>query len=214
MAAEIMTGHDREAAALLRELSAHGIGDKRVLDAVASVPREQFVDEDAAALAYRNEALPIGCGQTISQPFIVAYMTEKLDVQPDHDVLEIGTGSGYQCAILARLARHVYTIERHGPLLDQARRRFAFLGIHNVTTFEGDGSLGWPEPVMFDRIIVTARAKKVPPMLLDQLKEGGRMILPLGRWPWQERLALIVKTPDGPAREDLLAVRFVPLVTG
>src|SRR5690606_17017238 len=155
--------------------------------------REAFVPPELAAEAYRNEALPIDCGQTNSQPFIVAYMSEKLGVEPDHEVLEIGTGSGYQAAILARLARHVYTIERHGPLLEEARERFEALGIANVTAISGDGAKGWPEPMLFDRIIQTANAKKLPQALIAQLREGGRMILPLGLWPWQQKLVMFVK---------------------
>lgn len=198
---------------LLAELRDQGISDERVLDAIASIPREDFLPPELAGEAYLNEALPIGCGQTISQPFIVAYMTEKLDVKADHDVLEIGTGSGYQAAILARLARHVYTIERHQHLLAEARERFQSLGLENVMAISGDGAKGWPEPRLFDRIIVTANAKKLPQALIDQLKEGGRMILPLGRWSWQEKLVLYEKTADGLKKQELLPVRFVPLVS-
>jgi protein-L-isoaspartate(D-aspartate) O-methyltransferase len=137
----------------------------------------------------------------------------KLGIESDHDVLEIGTGSGYQSAILARLARHVYTIERHAPLLEEARERFKALGIANVTAICGDGAKGWPEPMHFDRIILTANAKRLPYALVDQLKGGGRMILPLGRWPWQQKLVLYERTADGLKRQDLLPVRFVPLVS-
>jgi protein-L-isoaspartate(D-aspartate) O-methyltransferase len=214
MAAETLTGRREKAAELIRQLRLSGISDERVLGAIADVPRERFVDPSLAADAYRNEPLPIECGQTISAPFIVAYMSEKLDVHPDHDVLEVGTGSGYQAAILARLAWHVYTIERHGALLDRARAIFRDLDIDNITAAQGDGSAGWAEARTFDRIIVTARARKMPEALIDQLKEGGRMILPLGRWPWQEKLVLLTKTLDGLQRENLLPVRFVPLVSG
>jgi len=206
-------GKGGNAAELIGELRRQGISDARVLDAIAGVPREDFLPPELASEAYRNEALPIGCGQTISQPFIVAYMTEKLGVDADHDVLEIGTGSGYQAAILARLARHVYTIERHAPLLEEARARFQALGIENVTAKSGDGAKGWPEPRLFDRIILTANAKKLPQPLFDQLKEGGRMILPLGRLPWQEKLVLFEKTADGLKKQNLLPVRFVPLIS-
>jgi protein-L-isoaspartate(D-aspartate) O-methyltransferase len=213
MSAESLTHDDHSLERLLAELRRQGISDGRVLDAIASVPRERFLPPGLANEAYLNEALPIGCGQTISQPYIVAYMTEKLGVTADHDVLEIGTGSGYQAAILARLARHVYTIERHAPLLEDAIARLKSLGFENVTAISGDGAKGWPEPRLFDRIILTAHATKLPLALIGQLKEGGRMILPLGRWPWQEKLVLFEKTPDGLKREDLLAVRFVPLVS-
>lgn len=206
-------GSGAGATELIEELLRDGISDERVLDAISSIPREHFLPPELASDAYLNEALPIGCGQTISQPFIVAYMTERLGVETDHDVLEIGTGSGYQAAILARLARHVYTIERHERLLAEARERLQSLGLENVTAISGDGSKGWPEPRLFDRIIVTANAKKLPQALVDQLKEGGRMILPLGHWPWQERLVLIEKMADGLKKRDLLPVRFVPLVS-
>lgn len=198
---------------LLAELRNQGISDERVLDAMTSIPREQFLPPELAGEAYLNEALPIGCGQTISQPFIVAYMTEKLGVEAGHDVLEIGTGSGYQAAILARLARHVYTIERHERLLEEARERLQSLGLENVTAISGDGAKGWPEPRLFDRIMVTANAKKLPQALVDQLKEGGRMILPLGRRLWQEKLVLYEKTTGSLQKQDLLPVRFVPLVS-
>nr|MBX2804790.1 methyltransferase domain-containing protein [Hyphomicrobiales bacterium] len=136
---------DRASVNLISDLRAQGIGDRRVLDALAAVPRDKFVSPELVSEAYRNEVLPIECGQTISQPFIVAYMTEKLGVEPSHEVLEIGTGSGYQAAILALLTRHVYTIERHAPLLDQARARLKALGFENVTARCGDGTKGWPE---------------------------------------------------------------------
>jgi protein-L-isoaspartate(D-aspartate) O-methyltransferase len=213
MPTESLTRGKDGAERLLSELRRQGISNAHVLGAIASVPREDFLPPELASEAYRNEALPIDCGQTISQPFIVAYMTEKLGIQPDHDVLEIGTGSGYQAAILARLARHVYTIERHAPLLEEARERFEALGIANVTAICGDGAKGWPEPMLFDRIILTANAKKLPYALVDQLKDGGRMILPLGRWPWQQRLVLFERTAEGLKRQDLLPVRFVPLVS-
>jgi protein-L-isoaspartate(D-aspartate) O-methyltransferase len=213
MPTESLTHDDRSRERLLDELRNQGISDARVLDAIASVPREDFLPPELASEAYRNEALPIECGQTISQPYIVAYMTEKLGVGPDHDVLEIGTGSGYQAAILARLARHVYTIERHAPLLEEARERFKALGITNVTAICGDGAKGWPDPRLFDRIILTANAKKLPYALIGQLNEGGRMILPLGRWPWHQKLVLYERTAHGLKRQDLLPVRFVPLIS-
>jgi protein-L-isoaspartate(D-aspartate) O-methyltransferase len=190
-----------------------GIRDERVLSAIETMPRDAFVGAGQAEAAWCDTALPIGCGQTISQPYVVAYMTEQLDVGPDHDVLEIGTGSGYQAAVLSLLCRHVYTIERHMPLLDEAVRRFDQLGLTNITAIAGDGSLGWPEPRQFDRIIVTAAASKVPQPLLDQLAPAGRIILPVGGVFREQKLVLIEKTEEGVAKRDLLPVRFVPLVS-
>ena len=204
-------GADR-GAKLVEQLRERGIADPTVLNAIRDVPRHEFIGAAPAEAAYLDIALPIACGQTISQPFVVSYMTEKLAPQPDDDVLEIGTGSGYQTAILARLCRHVYTIERHEALHEEARLRFASLGIANVTALHGDGMLGWPEPRLFNRIIVTAAARELPEALIGQLGEGGRIILPLGRRHSQQRLVLIDKTPDGLVRQDLLPVRFVPLV--
>lgn len=199
-------------AKLVEQLRERGICDPAVLNAMREVPREEFIGATQSGAAYLDIALPIACGQTISQPFVVSYMTEKLAPARDHDVLEIGTGSGYQTAILAKLCRHVYTIERHETLFEAARLRFARLRIANVTGLCGDGTLGWPAPRQFDRIIVTAAARELPEMLVGQLKEGGRMILPLGKRAALQRLVLIDKTPDGLARQDLLPVRFVPLV--
>jgi protein-L-isoaspartate(D-aspartate) O-methyltransferase len=199
-------------AKLVQHMRERGIRDPSVLDAIRDVPREVFIGSTLESAAYLDIALPIECGQTISQPFVVSYMTEKLAPEPGHDVLEIGTGSGYQAAILSRLCRHVYTIERHEVLLDEARRRFERLGIGNITALCGDGTLGWPEPRQFDRIIVTAAARELPQPLIDQLKIGGRMILPLGRRAALQRLVLIDKNADGLARQELLPVRFVPLV--
>lgn len=205
------SGGDR-GAKLVQQMRERGIHDPSVLDAIGHVPREVFIGSTLEDAAYLDIALPIDCGQTISQPFVVSYMTEKLAPEPGHDVLEIGTGSGYQAAILSRLCRHVYTIERHEVLLDQARRRFQRLGIGNITALVGDGTLGWPEPRQFDRIIVTAAARELPQPLIDQLKIGGRMILPLGKRFALQRLVLIDKTSGGLARQELLPVRFVPLL--
>jgi protein-L-isoaspartate(D-aspartate) O-methyltransferase len=199
---------------LIAALTDRGIADGRVLDAIASVPRDAFVDPDYASSAWLDTALPIACGQTISQPYIVAYMTEQLGVSPDHDILEIGTGSGYQAAILARLCRHVFTIERHETLHEQAVERFRRFGIGNITARVGNGAAGWPEPRSFDRIIVTAVAREAPQALLDQLADGGRMIAPLGTRLFRQRLAQFDKTEAGVEKKDLLAVRFVPLVEG
>lgn len=199
---------------LLAALRKRGISDARVLGAVASVPREAFVASTQAGRAYADEALPIDCGQTISQPFIVAYMTQQLELEPQHDVLEIGTGSGYQAAILSRLCRHVHTIERHEFLRREAMKRLQRLGIGNVTALLGDGWSGWPEPREFDRIIVTAAARETPRLLVEQLKIGGRMIAPIGSRLMRQRLVLIQKTETGVTKKDLLRVRFVPLVRG
>jgi protein-L-isoaspartate(D-aspartate) O-methyltransferase len=199
---------------LVAALRDRGVADERVIAAIASVPREVFVDPAHAEFAYEDQALPIACGQTISQPFIVAYMTEKLGVGATHEVLEIGTGSGYQAAILSRLAKWVYTVERHEALLFQALERFRRLGIRNVTGLLGDGAEGWPEGRLFDRVIVTAAAAQVPAKLVAQLKPGGRMILPLGSRLFRQRLVLLEKTGEGMRRHDLLAVRFVPLIGG
>ena len=199
---------------LVAALVERGITDVRVLSAIEAIPREAFVDPFYVASAYLDTALPIACGQTISQPYVVAYMTETLAVAPDHDVLEIGTGSGYQAAVLSRLARHIYTIERHEELHRAALERFERLGITNITAILGDGSAGWPEPRAFDRIIVTAAAREAPQALFDQMKPGGRMIIPVGSRTFRQRLVQFDKSETGVERRDLLAVRFVPLVRG
>jgi len=199
---------------LIMELRREGINDTRVLSAIERVPRERFVPETFADRAYDNIALPIGHGQTISQPFVVAYMTEKLDVGERMKVLEIGTGSGYQAAVLAKLCRRLYTIERHRELLREAEKRFAELRLDNIVTRYGDGSRGWPEQAPFDRIIVTAAAPEMPETLIEQLKPGGRMVLPLGHDLFDQRLVRVTRGEDGPEIEPLLDVRFVPLVSG
>jgi protein-L-isoaspartate(D-aspartate) O-methyltransferase len=199
---------------LVAALRRRGIADERVLAAMRDVPREAFVEPGHCDLAYADKALPIACGQTISQPYVVAYMTEKLALDAEHEVLEIGTGSGYQAAILAALCRHVYTIERHAALHEAALARFARLGIRNITAIVGDGTAGWPEPRSFDRIIVTAAARQPPEALLEQLKPGGRMIMPLGSRLFRQRLVQFDMGPRGAVQEDLLPVRFVPLIAG
>jgi protein-L-isoaspartate(D-aspartate) O-methyltransferase len=199
---------------LIMQLRRRGIRDTRVLRAIERVPRELFVDEAFADHAYQDIALPIECGQTISQPFVVAFMTEKLEVNERHKVLEIGTGSGYQAAVLSYLCRRVYTVERWRELQKAAERRLAELDITNVTTIIGDGWLGWPPQAPFDRIIVTAAALDAPAALLDQLKEGGRMIIPLGETRDAQSLVQIDKTEEGLVETPLLSVRFVPLVHG
>lgn len=197
---------------LITQLRKRGIREPRVLEAMETVPRALFVPPSFTPSAYLDRALPIACGQTISQPFVVAYMTERLVPLPTHDVLEIGTGSGWQTAILAQLCHHVYSVERHEALCDDARERLARLGITNVTMALGDGSHGWPEPRTFDRIIVTAAAPETPLELLKQLREGGRMIAPVGKRPELQRLVQFDRTESGIKRQELIPVRFVPLV--
>lgn len=204
----------REREGLVAALAERGITDARVLAAMASVPRDMFVDPAHASSAWIDSPLPIACGQTISQPYIVAYMTERLGIAPHHAVLEVGTGSGYQAAILARLCRDVFTIERHPALHEAATACFARLGIANITAIVGDGAAGWPEPRTFDRILVTAAARRAPEALLDTLAEGGRMILPLGPRSAGQYLVQFDRAEGRIARTELLAVRFVPLIGG
>ena len=195
-------------------LRRRGITDAAVLRALDEVPREHFVADGLAERAYADQALPIACGQTISQPYVVAYMTEKLDVRPEHRVLEVGTGSGYQAAVLSRLAREVVSVERYRTLAERARMRIATLGYQNVAVSVGDGLAGAPERAPFDRIIVTAAAETVPDALIDQLADGGVMVLPLGPQDGTQRIVKLTKSKEGLKREDLIAVRFVPLLPG
>jgi len=197
---------------LLYSLQHNGIGDPRVLSAIARIPRDLFISEDALkAQAYADLALPIECDQTISQPYIVAYMSERLNVAPDQDVLEIGTGSGYQTAILSKLARHVYTIERHRELHNLAVKRFQRLGLHNITAIHRDGTWGWPDNRLFDRILVTAGATQAPGALLDQLSPCGAMVIPLGPRE-DQRITLVTRTNGHLDYQTLISVQFVPLV--
>jgi protein-L-isoaspartate(D-aspartate) O-methyltransferase len=195
-------------------LRRRGIGDQAVLRALDEVPREHFVERDFATDAYADHALPIACGQTISQPYVVAYMTEQLAVRAQHRVLEVGTGSGYQAAILSRLAQEVVTIERYRTLAEAARIRLQTLGFSNVEVVVGDGLLGVAERAPFDRIMITAATDKVPPALVEQLAEGGIMVLPLGPHAGAQSLIKLTKTREGLVREDLIPVRFVPLLPG
>jgi protein-L-isoaspartate(D-aspartate) O-methyltransferase len=199
---------------LIMQLRRRGIHDTRVLRAIELVPRDLFVDPAFASHAYQDIALPIECGQTISQPYVVAFMTETLEIEPTHTVLEIGTGSGYQAAVLSHLCHHVYTVERWRELQKAADRRFAELGITNVTTIIGDGWLGWPPKAPYDRIIVTAAAPEAPRALVAQLKVGGRMIVPLGETRDTQQLVQIDKKEAGITQAALLPVRFVPLLHG
>ena len=199
---------------LIGQLIRQGIHDERVLAAMANVPREAFVDEAFAHQAWENMALPIGFGQTISQPYIVARMTEQLLIGKPNSVLEIGTGSGYQTAVLAQLVNHVYSVERIKTLQYQAKRRLQRLDLHNVSTRHGDGWAGWPTKAPFDAIIVTAAAQVVPDALVQQLKVGGRLIIPVGGTRGEQKLLLIEKNATQVRSEVLEAVRFVPLVHG
>ncbi len=186
--------------------------DERVMQAMAAVPRHEFVPRDLQPFAYENRPLPIGYGQTISQPYIVALMTDLLKVDGGDVVLELGTGSGYQAAILSGLVKRVYTIEIIEPLAEQAKSRLARLGYGNVTTRLGDGYYGWIEQAPFDGIIVTAAASQVPPPLIEQLKPGGRMVIPVGDRFFTQQLLLVRKTADGQiTTRQVLPVRFVPL---
>lgn len=201
---------------LLMHLRKMGITDENVLGAVERVPRELFIPYQMHDQAYDDIALPIGRGQTISQPYVVAAMTQGLELNDRHRVLEIGTGSGYQSCVLAWLCRRVYTIERHKPLLERAETIFKQLNIrnlHNITTKAGDGMLGWPQQAPFDRIIVTAAAQEKPPQaLLDQLSVGGIMIVPVGRTGEQVLRRYKKESDDTFALKDLMPVRFVPLL--
>jgi len=195
-------------------LRRRGISDQAVLRAMDEVPREHFVDARYADTAYTDHAMPIACGQTISQPYVVAYMTEHLGVKPNHRVLEVGTGSGYQAAVLSRLAREVVTLERYRTLANSARTRLKTLGYDNVEVLFGDGLKGEPLRAPYDRIIVTAAAESIPEALVAQLAEDGVMILPLGPHDGPQQLVKLTKTKEGLQRETLLPVRFVPLLPG
>ncbi|HUB96753.1 MAG TPA: protein-L-isoaspartate(D-aspartate) O-methyltransferase [Stellaceae bacterium] len=209
-----MTDLAEKMARLIMELRGEGVRDLGILAAVERVPRELFVPPAFAEQAYDNVALPIGHGQTISQPLVVALMTQALDLGDRHKVLEIGTGSGYQAAVLARLCRRVFTIERHRALLGEAEKRFASLRLTNITTRFGDGSKGWPEQAPFDRIIVTAAAPDVPGHLLESLVPGGILVAPVGEERREQQLLRVRRTDASFEIDDLGPVRFVPLVEG
>ena len=199
---------------LLMELRRAGIGDPRVLGAIERTPREKFVPAAFEDQAYENVALPIGQGQTVSQPYVVALMTEKLELGERHNALEIGTGSGYQTAVLARLCRRVFSIERHRELVRDAERRFAELRLRNIVCRFGDGTKGWPEQAPYDRVIITAAAPEVPPTLIDGLAPGGILIAPIGDDHRDQQLLRIMRHDQGLSTENLGLVRFVPLVIG
>ena len=195
-------------------LRSRGVTDAKVLDAMERVDRGMFVKGTFADRAYEDMPLPIECGQTISQPSVVGLMTQALKLTGREKVLEVGTGSGYQAAILSQLARRVYTVERHKRLVDQASKVFRELDLTNITTLTSDGSFGLPDQAPFDRIIVTAAAEDPPGPLLAQLKEGGIMVLPVGQSDAVQHLIRVTKTDSGFEYDELLPVRFVPLVEG
>jgi protein-L-isoaspartate(D-aspartate) O-methyltransferase len=210
---------DSRAIELVMALRKQGITDTRVLSAIETIPRDLFVDQPFETQAYANSALPIACGQTISQPYIVAFASQELQIDPRHRVLELGTGSGYQAAILSPLCRMVYTVERHKPLLAQAEGRFKTLHLTNIVIRHADGLKGWPEAAPFDRILLSAAISEVPQILIDQLKPGGILIAPVGGDAQSARgvsqsLTKIVKGEHGIERENLLPVMYVPMIEG
>ncbi len=194
------------------QIIARGVNDSLVIDAMLTVKRHHFVPEKLKSLAYEDHPLPIGCGQTISQPYIVALMTELLEVKKNHKILEVGTGSGYQAAILSLLADSVFTIEIIDSLARRAEAKLKVFGYRNVTVKAGDGYKGWKEHSPFDGIIVTCAPKEVPPLLLEQLAIGGRMVIPVGSY-FQE-LLLITKDSSGVSEKSIVPVRFVPMIKG
>jgi protein-L-isoaspartate(D-aspartate) O-methyltransferase len=199
---------------LIFALRSHGVTDPRVLAAMEATPRQLFVDRAFRDRAWADIPLPIACGQTISQPSVVGVMTQALGATSRCKVLEVGAGSGYQAAVLARLARRVYAIERHAPLAREAAARCKALDLANVSIVTGDGALGWPEQAPFDRIMITAAAEDPPAILLRQLREGGIMVLPVGQSDDTQQILKIVKSPHGLVYDELMTVRFVPLLPG
>lgn len=195
------------------DLIGRGIKDAAVLRAMREVPREAFVPPELAAQAYADQPLPIEEEQTISQPYIVAYMTEALELTPGDRVLEIGTGSGYAAAVLSRIVTTVYSVERLGTLADKARKRLTALGYNNIVVQEGDGTLGWPEHAPYDAIVVTAGAPKLPEALLEQLATGGRLVIPIGTTSFLQMLIRVRRRGENDYHsEELCPVRFVPLI--
>lgn len=213
-----MNAADSKKIRLVMSLRKAGIRDTTVLSAIERVPRDHFIPEAMQDQAYEDIAVPIGLGQTISQPFVVAKMTEALELNDRHKVLEIGTGTGYQACVLSKICRRVYTIERHKPLHDIAENNFKELGLRNITTLCGDGMKGWPkihgiEQAPFDRIIVTAAAREKPPeKLIEQLKVGGIMVAPVGESGKQMLKRYKKESADTYAISDIIPVRFVPLL--
>jgi protein-L-isoaspartate(D-aspartate) O-methyltransferase len=197
---------------LIMELRRSGVTDARVCGVIERLPRELFVPEAFSDQAYEDTALPIGCHQTLSAPIVVGRMTQALELGERMKVLEVGTGSGYHAAVLSKLCRRVYTIERYRELLEEAARRFAALGIANITWKVGDGTLGWPEQAPFERIVVTAAASDVPPILAEQLAIGGVMVVPVDDGVGDPRLLRVRRDESGLDTEDLGPIRFVPLI--
>ena len=210
----MIEGPDARLARLILALGAQGVTDPQVLSAIERTPRDIFTQEIFKDRSWENQALPIECGQTISQPYIVGLMTQALTLGHRDRVLEIGTGSGYQTSVLSRLSRLVYTIERYRTLMKQAEGRFKKLGLTNIITRFGDGGAGWPEQAPFDRIIVTAAAQDEPKALLKQLKPDGVLVAPVGRGPVQALLRYAADGKGGFAVETLCDVRFVPMLEG
>ncbi len=209
-----MTDAAERQMAFLFALRQRGVIDKRVLEAMEKVDRGAFVKGHFSERAYEDTPLPIACGQTISQPSVVGLMTQALDVQPRHKVLEVGTGSGYQAAVLSHLARRVYTVDRHKRLVTEAQTVFDALGLTNITAFPADGSRGLPEQAPFDRILVTAAAEDPPGPLLAELKTGGIMVVPVGQSDTVQTLIKVTRTETSFDYDELRPVRFVPLVEG
>ena len=209
-----MSGPDPRLAALVLSLREAGVTDPAVLKAIETTPRDLFVPELFKARSFEDSALPIACGQTISQPLIVGLMTQALKLKPRHRVLEIGTGSGYQSAYLANLTDYVYTVERYRTLLGEAQARLKTLGVQNVISRFGDGGEGWPEQAPFDRVLVTAAPAEEPRRLLEQLKPGGVLVAPVGRGPVQSLLRYVGDGKGAFVKEELGEVRFVPLLSG
>ena len=195
-----------------KQIARRGIADRRVLGAMAHVPRERFVPDDQKHLAYADQPLPIGQNQTISQPYIVALMAERAGLSRHSSVLEIGTGSGYAAAVFARIAKHVWTVERLSALAEEASHRFVELGLDNITIIMGDGAIGYPEAAPYDAIIVAAAAPRTPKTLLDQLAMDGSLVIPVGDRAYQD-LCVIRRTAAGYVEDSAGACRFVPLVS-
>jgi protein-L-isoaspartate(D-aspartate) O-methyltransferase len=210
LAQETSTSAERRRTMVDEQIAGRGVTDARVLEAMRTVPRERFVPADQASRAHADTPLPIGAGQTISQPYIVAYMTEVLGVAPSHKVLEVGTGSGYQAAILGELAREVYTIEIVPELARRAAATLEELEYRNVHVRSGDGYAGWPEQAPFDRIMVTAAPEEIPQPLLDQLAVGGRLVVPVGAQHETQWLTVVERSESGLVERRTIAVRFVP----
>lgn len=207
--------YERERRAMVRLIERRGVDDQVTLDALQSVPRHEFVPDEHVERAYGDHPLPIGYGQTISQPYIVAYMTELLELEPGQKVLEVGTGSGYQAAVLAALECRVFTVEIFEALATQAHERLGRLGYDSVSVRHGDGHFGWEQEAPFEAIVVTAAAGYIPPALVEQLAPGGRMVIPVGSVYGVQNLVLVNKDADGEVTtRTLVPVRFVPMLSG